>query len=145
MVLSWFLFLSFSSHVSCYANKALKIAQNLHIMGHCYGGIDPQLRWQTYYAVCRPVMTYGLALWYRLKGKGIKYLVSWLNKAQNVVLCWLMGTFCTTLVVLLEFFSSIAPVRVQLDFQLRNFMARVSTVPSSHPLHKLATSLVRSE
>ena len=36
-------FLSFSSHISHYSNKALKIAQNLQIMGHCYGGIDPRL------------------------------------------------------------------------------------------------------
>ena len=59
-------FLSFSSHVSHYANKALKIAQNLWIMGHCHGGIDPRLRHQTYYAVCWSVMTYGVPLWYWL-------------------------------------------------------------------------------
>ena len=57
-------FLSFSSHASCYTNKALKITQNLRIMGHCYGGIDPWLCHQTYYAVCWSVMTYGMLLWY---------------------------------------------------------------------------------
>ena len=36
-------FPSFSSHVHRYANKVLKTAQNLRIMGHSYGGIDPLL------------------------------------------------------------------------------------------------------
>ena len=41
---------------------------------------------------------------------------------------------------LLEFFSGIVPVKVRLDFQLRNFMACVSTIAASHPLRILATS-----
>ena len=103
-------FLSFSSHVTHYVNKALKVAQNLCIMGHCYSGIDPQLQRQTYYVVCWSVMTYGMPLWYCLKGKGIKSLVARLNKTQNVALCWITGAFCTTPVVLLEFLTGIAPV-----------------------------------
>ena len=143
MALSWVLLwlISFSSHVSCYANKALKIAQNLWIMGHCHSGINQRLRQQVYYAVCWSVMTYGAPLWFQLKGKGIKHLVAWLNKTQNMALCWIAGAFCTMPIPLLELFTGIAPVTVQLDFQLWNFLSRVSTVPHSHPLRQLATVL----
>ena len=132
-------FLSFSSHVSRYSNKALKVAQNLRIMGHCYGGIDPKLRRQVYYAVCWSVMTYGMPLWYHLHAKGVKNLVNRLTKAQNVAICWITGAFRTTPTFLMEFLSSIAPVHIRLDYQLRNFMVRVSTVPASHPLWLLAS------
>ena len=84
-------------------------------------------------------MMYGLPLWYRLKGKGIKSLVNCLNKTQNIALHWITGAFHTTLVVLIEFFSGIAPVRVCLDFQLKDFLVCISTVPSSHPLCLMAT------
>ena len=79
-------FLSFSSHVSRYSNKALKVVQNLRIMGHCYGGLDPKLHCQVYYAACWSVMTYGMPLWYHLQAKGVKNLVNRLNKTQNVAL-----------------------------------------------------------
>ena len=84
-------------------------------------------------------MIYSMPLWYWLKGKGVKVLVAKLNKAQNVALHWISGAFCTTPVPLLELFMGIAPVTIRLDFQLRNFMSCVSTVPHSHPLHQLAT------
>ena len=134
-------FLSFSSHVSWYANKALKVAQKLRIMRHCYSGINPKLCQHVYYAVCWSVMTYGMPLWYTLQVKGIKLLVKKLSKMQNVALRWIAGAFCTTPVVLLELFTGIAPITVHLDFQLHNFMACVSTVPSSHLLCQLATTL----
>ena len=122
-----------------YSNKALKTAQNLRIMGHCYSGIDPKLHRQVYYSVCWSVMTYGMPLWYQLHAKGVKLLVKKLTKTQNVALRWIAGTFSTTPVLLLELFTGIAPVSVWLDFQLCNFMAHVSTVPASHPLRLLAT------
>ena len=116
-------FVSFSSHVSRYANKALKIAQNLQIMGHCYGGINPLLRQQVYYAVCWSIMTYGTPLWYKLKGKGVKLLISKLSKTQNVALQRISGIFHTMPIPLLELFTGIALVTVRLDFQLCNFLA----------------------
>ena len=132
-------FLSFSSHVSRYANKALIIAQNIRIMGHCYGGIDPKLRRQVYYAACWSVMTYGMPLWYRLHGHGVKFLLKKLNKTQNVALHWISGAFRTTPTFLLELFTGISPVVIRLDYQLRNFLARASVIPSSHPLRLLAS------
>ena len=85
-------------------------------------------------------MTYGMPLWYCLHGKGVKLLVKKLNKTQNVALRWISGAFRTTPIFLLELFAGIAPVSVRLDYQLRNFMARVSTIPASHPLRLLASS-----
>ena len=85
-------------------------------------------------------MTYGMLLWYQLQSKGVKLLVQKLSKMQNVALCWISGAFRTTPVFLLELFAGIAPVHIWLDYQLRNFMACVSTVLASHPLRLLATS-----
>ena len=78
---------------------------------------------------------------YQLKGKGVKALVTHLSKTQNVALRWLTGAFRTNPVVLLEFLSGIAPVHIRLDFQLKNFLARGTSVPSSHLLRVLATRL----
>ena len=79
-------FLSFSSHIRRYASKALVTANNLKILGHSLGGVDPVLRRHVYQAVVWSVLSYGLPLWYRMDGKGCKAHLKLLNK--NKMLCY---------------------------------------------------------
>ena len=89
-------FLSFVSHICRYASKALVTANNLKILGHSLGGVDPTLRRHVYQAVVWSVLSYGLPLWFKLDGKGCKAHVKMLAKTQNVVLRWITGAFRTT-------------------------------------------------
>ena len=103
-------FLSFSSHVNCYTNKALTTVNNLRILGHPYNGLNPQLQKLVYMSVVWSVMTYGLPLWFKVNGKGIKNLVAKMQTVQNKVARWIMGAFCTTLLAHLEYLAGLPTI-----------------------------------
>ena len=135
-------FLSFSSHCKRYAAKALVSANNLKILGHSLGGVDPALRRHVYQAVVWSVLSYGLPLWYRLDGKGCKAHLKLFNKTQNVALRWISGAFRTTPIPWMEYLTGIPPVRQKANYMLRNALQRVSRVPHNHILNHLAVAPV---
>ena len=119
-------FLSFTSHCKRYAAKALVTANNLKILGHLLGGVDPALRRHVYQVVIWLVLSYGLPLWYKLDGKGCKAHIKLFNKTQNVALCWICGAFRTTPVAWLEFLSGVPPVTRKANYMLRNTLQHVA-------------------
>ena len=119
-------FLSFSSHCRRYASKALVATNNLKILGHSLGGIDPSLRKHVYQAIIWSVLSYGLPLWFRHNGKGCKALLKVLQKTQNVALWWISGAFHTTPIPWMEFITGIPPVIQKANYMLLNALQRPS-------------------
>ena len=135
-------FLSFSSHCRRYAAKALVATNNLKILGHSLGGIDPSLHKYVYQAVVWSVLSYGLPLWFCLNGKGFKAHVKLLAKTQNVALQWISGAFKTTPIQWMEYVTGTLPVLQKANYALRNALQRVSRLPALHALNLLATSAI---
>ena len=133
-------FLSFSSHVTRYTNKAITTVNNLCILGHLYEGLNPQLQKQVYMLVVWSVMTYGLPLWFQVNGKGIKMLVSKLQTVQNKVAWWITGAFHTSPSAHLEYLAGLSPVIERANVIVQSYMLQAVKVPSSHPLHALASA-----
>ena len=133
-------FLSFSSHTRIYASKALVTANNLKILGHSLGGVDPALRRHVYQAVVWTVMSYGLPLWYKTDGKGCKAHLKLLSKTQNVALRWITGAFRTTLIAWMEYIAGIPPVKQKANYMLCNALQRASKLPPSHILNHMAAA-----
>ena len=131
-------FLSFSTHVKRYSAKGLVTANNLKILGHSLGGINPALRRHVYQAVVWLVMSYGLPLWYKINGKGCQAHLKLLNKTQNVALRWICGAFRTTPIAWMELLTGIPPVKQKANYMLRNAVQWISKVPIHHVLHCIA-------
>ena len=131
-------FLSFSSHCRRYTAKALVATNNLKILGHSLGGIDPSLCKHVYQAVVWSVLSYGLPLWYRIDGKGCKALVKLLAKTQNVALRWISGTFKTTPIQWMEFITGMPPVIQKANYALHNSLQHLSWLPEQHAMNLLA-------
>ena len=132
------LFLSFSSHCRRYAAKALVTTNNLKILGHSLGGINPSLRKHVYQVVVWLVLSYGLPLWYRLNGKGCKAHVKLLSKMQNVALRWISGTFKTTPIQWMEFITGMPPVLQKANYALCIVLQCLSRLPENHAMNLLA-------
>ena len=132
--------LSFISHTRRYAAKALVATNNLRILGHSLGGLDPQTRRHVYQAIVWSVMSYGLPLWFKIDGKGCKASLKLLQKTQNVALRWISGAFRTTPVSWMEFVTGVPPVVQKANYMTRNALQRASKLPAKHILHHLAIS-----
>ena len=124
-------FLSFSSHCKRYSAKALVTANNLKIIGHLLGGVDPVLRRHVYQVVVWSVLSYGLPLWYKLNGKGCQAHLKLLNKTQNVVLHWICGAFHTTPIHWMEFIAGVPPVKQKANY-IADFKGANSSYSAQH-------------
>ena len=133
-------FLSFSSHCHRYAAKALVATNNLRILGHSLGGVDPALHKHVYQAVIWSVLSYGLPLWYKVHGKGCKAQLKLLNKTQNVALWWISGAFRTMPVKWMEFVSGVPPVTQKANYMLQNALQHSSHLSDWHVLNVLASA-----
>ena len=128
-------FLSFSTHIRRYASKALVTANNLKILMHSLGGVDPTLRRHVYQAVVWSVLLYGLPLWFKMNGKGCRAHVKMVAKTQNVALRWITGAFRTTPIAWMEFIAGIPPVTQKANYMLCNYLQRASRLPPTHILN----------
>ena len=135
-------FLSFTSHMRRYASKALVTANNLKILGHSLGGVDPAMRRHVYQAVVWSTLSYGLPLWYRIDDKGCKSHIKLLTKTQNVALRWITGAFCMTPIPWMEYLAGIPPVTQKANYMLRNALQCASRLPSNHILNYMANASV---
>ena len=131
-------FLSFSSHVQRYSNKASKIIQNLRILGHLCDGLHPKLCKQVYLAVVWSVMAYGLPLWYHKDGKGCQALLKKIQTVQNESARWISGAFCTSPTAHLEYITGLPPLRERANVLVHSFTLRISKVPPKHPLRLIS-------
>ena len=134
-------FLTFSSHCCCYASKALVTTNNLQILGHSLGGVDPTMRKHVYQAVDWSVLSYGLLLWYWINSKGCKAQVKLLVKTQNVALHWISSAFRTTPIPWMELVTGIAPVEQRANYTVRNVLQHGSMLDGRHILNHITQAV----
>ena len=104
------------------------------MLGNSCGGLEPQQRVLVYSSCIKPILSYGLALWYSEWGLGVKNKVKKLERVQNFAVCWITGGFRTTPIGAMELLSGIPLVIVWCNLMLARYTARISSLPENHLL-----------
>ncbi|KAF8690259.1 hypothetical protein AX14_003041 [Amanita brunnescens Koide BX004] len=128
--------LDFSFHVQYYANKAFSTIRACNMLGSSVRGIGPQQRAHAYQACALSVLTYGLALWYAMWGRGVIKLVKKLERVHNYALGWITGSFRTSPIGSREIIAGIPPLKVILNMRLHGMAARLTTLGEDHSLSR---------
>ncbi|KAF8686199.1 hypothetical protein AX14_003859 [Amanita brunnescens Koide BX004] len=131
--------LDFSFHVQYYANKAFSTIRACNMLGSSVRGIGPQQRAHAYQACALSVLTYGLALWYAMWGRGVIKLVKKLERVHNYALGWITGSFRTSPIGSREVIAGIPPLKVILNMRLHGMAARLTTLGENHSLSRTWT------
>ena len=104
------------------------------MLGNSCGGLEPQQRVLVYNSCIKPILAYGLALWYSEWGLGVRNKVKRLEKVQNFAIRWITGGFRTTPIGAMELLSGIPPVVVWCNLALAKYTARITSLLENHLL-----------
>ena len=127
-------YLSFNHHIQQYTNKAFSTLRACQMLRNSCSGLEPQQRILVYNACIKPILSYGLALWYSEWGLGVRNKVKRLEKVQNFAIHWITGGFCTMPIGAMELLSGIPPVVVWCNLTLANYTAHIASLPENHLL-----------
>lgn len=91
-------------------------------------GISPKLTMWIYTAIVRPILLYGIAIWWKALEK--KYVVQNLNKIQRMALLSTTGALRTTSTEALEILTNVPPVDLVAMEMAAKTAARLSAIKS---------------
>ena len=126
--------LSFNHHIQQYTNKAFSALRACQMLGNSCGGLKPQQCILIYNSCIKPILAYGLALWYSEWGLSVRSKVKRLEKVQNFAIHWITGGFWTTPISTMELLSGIPPVVVWCNLALTKYTACIASLPENHLL-----------
>ncbi|KAF8633787.1 hypothetical protein AX15_001260 [Amanita polypyramis BW_CC] len=118
--------LDFDHHNQLYINKALSTLNALRMLGNSIEGFTPSKRKQTFTACVWSIASYGLPLWYRKNGRGVKNKTKKLAKVLNTGMRWILGAFSTTPIPALELISGLPPLIAQLNIIIFKYAFRIT-------------------
>jgi ribonuclease HI/exonuclease III len=115
-------------------------------------GVSSKLMRQLYLAVALPKITYGLQVWYvpptkpvgATRNTGSVGVLKSLQKLQRIATLAITGAMRTTPTDLLDAHAGALPMELALLKICHKAAVRLLTLPTTHPLHSLVQSAVRS-
>ncbi|KAF8697279.1 hypothetical protein AX14_001381 [Amanita brunnescens Koide BX004] len=131
--------MDFSFHVQYYTNKAFSTIRACNMLGSSVRGIGPKQRSHAYQACALSVLTYGLALWYAMWGRGVIKLVKKMERVHNYALGWITGSFRTSPIGAQELVAGIPPLKIILNMRLQGTIARLTSLGENHSLSRSQT------
>jgi hypothetical protein len=115
-------------------------------------GIKGHIARQLYLAAAVPAMFYGASIWLTpitrssvggLKSKGSVGAAAKLNRVQRMASIHITGAMRTTAGDVLNAHADLLPIDLLIDKHCYREALRLSTIPSSHPLHKHISSAAK--
>jgi hypothetical protein len=101
---------------------------------------------QLFQTVVVPRMEYGLPVWYRSISSnsdewrtGTVWVAKALGKVQRLASKVITGALRTMATDVLDFHANLPPIHIRLNCSVYNAVARLTSLPQSHPLHRVIT------
>ena len=124
--------LQWQHHVTIMTNRAKSALKSLQLLGNSVRGLD-FMRWRlAYNAICLPILTYGIQLWYR----GQVGLVKQLQGAQNEAVRVITGAFKMAPREPLHQLIAILPFDLRIQMLMKNSALRLYRLPRESQLLK---------
>jgi ribonuclease HI len=135
------------------AEKATKWILQYRRLTRPSTGIGSKLMRQLYLSVALPKITYGLEVWFTpphrrsgaAKNSGSVSALSALQKAQRIAALAITGALRSTPNDLLDAHAGILPIELALDKVCHGALARLLSLPDSHPLYRVVKDARRSK
>jgi len=106
--------LSFHQHVNFYVNKAISMVKSMKMLGNLSRSLIPSQRCLLYKVCILSITLYSFLLWFYNK-VSLAYLLKVLRSMQCRAALWILGAFCTSL--LLDIEAIVGLILIHLHFQ----------------------------
>ena len=131
--------LSFHSHISFYANKAISTIKCMKILGNSTRGLNSYQKHLLYRCCTMLIILYSFQLWYYNKVP-LSYPMKIMSKMQRRVALWIVNGFKTAPLMDIEAIASLTSINLHLQKIGGRSQLRAHSLPSSHILCSLMSS-----